>query len=93
MATEAAEQLASLAMTMAQALVDDPKDVCVTHTVGNHVVVLELGVRPGEVGKVIGRQGVYANAMRILLSAAAGRLRKTVQLEVVVSHLHSHSSR
>ena len=82
MPTEA-EQLVHLATIMARALVDHPNDVHITHTAGERAVVLELHVHPDDVGKVIGKEGVHAGAMRRLLSAAAGKLRRSVMLDVV----------
>lgn len=81
MATET-EQLVHLATIMAKALVDHSDAVRVVSTVGEHVVILELFVNGNDIGKVIGKQGIYAEAMRTLLSAAAGKLGKSVVLEV-----------
>lgn len=78
-----AEQLAHLATIIAKALVDRPNDVRVNATAGEHAVVLNLSVHPDDVGKVIGKNGVHAGAMRRLLSAAAGKLKRSVMLEVV----------
>ena len=59
-----------------KALVDQPEQVKVTETEGGNTVVLEVKVAKGDTGKVIGKQGRHADAIRTILSAAAGKLRK-----------------
>ena len=66
-----------------QALVDQPDQVSVTEVEGGHTVVLELKVAKSDVGKVIGKQGRNALALRTILSAASGRTRKRYVLEIV----------
>ncbi len=68
---------------MAGALVDEPDKVRVTEVSGSHSVVLELHVAPDDVGRVIGKGGRVANAMRNLLRVAALRDGKRVNLEIV----------
>ncbi len=55
---------------IAKALVDNPDDVSVAEIVGNQTSVLELKVAKEDLGKVIGKQGRTARAMRTILSAA-----------------------
>jgi uncharacterized protein len=67
---------------MAQALVDSPDSVRVDEVVGAHSIVLELHVAPDDVGRVIGKGGRVANAMRNLLRVAALRDGKRITLEI-----------
>jgi len=67
---------------IAKSLVDDPSQVNVTELQGSNSIVFELSVAPEEMGRVIGKGGRVANAMRTLLHAAAGRLGKRVTLVV-----------
>ncbi len=68
---------------MARALVDNPDQVSVTETVSGPNVLLELRVGPGDMGRVIGRQGRVVNAMRALAQFTAARQAKRAQLEIV----------
>jgi len=68
---------------IAQALVDHPEEVRVTEVEGNQTSVLELKVAKEDLGKVIGKQGRTARAMRTILSAASGKLRKRTVLEIL----------
>jgi predicted RNA-binding protein YlqC (UPF0109 family) len=69
--------------TIAKALVDAPDGVTVREINGDQATVLELKVAPGDLGKVIGKQGRTARAMRTLLRAAGMKLRKRFVLEIV----------
>ena len=69
--------------TIAKALVDNPDDVAVTEVDGEAAIVLELRVAPQDLGKVIGKQGRTARAMRTLLRAAGMKLRKRFVLEIL----------
>lgn len=68
---------------IAQALVDNPDSVSVTEIVGNQTSVLELKVAKEDLGKVIGKQGRTARAMRTLLSAASAKIKKRTVLEII----------
>jgi uncharacterized protein len=68
---------------IAQQLVDRPQDVKVTTIEGSHTTVFELRVAKGDIGKVIGRQGRTATAIRTLIGAVGSKLRKRVVLEIV----------
>jgi predicted RNA-binding protein YlqC (UPF0109 family) len=68
---------------LAQALVDHPEQVSVTEIEGNQTTVLELKVAKEDIGKVIGKQGRTARAMRTILSAASARIKKRTVLEIV----------
>jgi predicted RNA-binding protein YlqC (UPF0109 family) len=67
---------------IAKSLVDDPSQVNVTQLQGSNSIVFELSVAPEEMGRIIGRGGRVANAMRTLLRAVAGRQGKRVTLFV-----------
>lgn len=67
---------------MAAALVDEPNRVRVVESTSPHSVVLELHVAPDDVGRVIGKGGRVANAMRNLLRVAALREGTRVTLEI-----------
>jgi predicted RNA-binding protein YlqC (UPF0109 family) len=68
---------------MAKALVDDSESVSVTEVEGERVTVIELRVAPGDLGKVIGKQGRTARALRTILNANATKLRRRAVLEIV----------
>ena len=68
---------------IAQALVDHPEEVKVTEVEGNQTAVLELKVAKEDLGKVIGKQGRTARAMRTILSAASAKLKKRMVLEII----------
>jgi predicted RNA-binding protein YlqC (UPF0109 family) len=72
-----------LLVEIAKALVDHPDDVNVTEVEGEQTTVLELRVREEDLGKVIGRQGRTARALRTLLSAAGMKVRKRFVLEIL----------
>ncbi len=67
---------------MAKALVDDPSQVYVEEIVGARQIVYKLQVAPEDMGRVIGKEGRVANAMRTLLRVAAVRKGKRVILEI-----------
>ena len=68
---------------IAQALVDFPDKVEVSVVEGKHTTVLELRVAKEDMGKIIGRQGRTAQAIRTILSAASGKTRKRHVLEII----------
>ncbi len=68
---------------VAKSLVDDPSQVTVTETVAGNSVILELHVAPEDMGRVIGRNGRVANALRMLLRVQSAKLGKRVTLEIV----------
>ena len=72
-----------LLVEIAKALVDNPEDVQVTEVEGEQTTVLELRVHNEDLGKVIGRQGRTARAIRTLLSAAGMKIRKRFVLEIL----------
>jgi uncharacterized protein len=68
---------------MARALVDNPDMVKVSEIEGEQTSVLELRVAKEDLGKVIGKQGRTARAMRTILSAASTKIRKRAVLEII----------
>ncbi|MEK6546490.1 MAG: KH domain-containing protein [Nitrospinota bacterium] len=68
---------------IAKSLVDKPEEVSVQEVEGEKTSVIELKVAPEDLGKVIGKQGRTARAMRIILSATATKLRKRAVLEIL----------
>ena len=68
---------------IAEALVDNPEQVSVSEVEGNQTSVLELKVAKEDLGKVIGKQGRTARAMRTILSAASAKVKKRTVLEII----------
>ncbi len=68
---------------IAKALVDDPDQVTVTEVKGEQTTVFELRASQPDLGKVIGKQGRTAGAIRTLLGAAGMKLRKRFLLEIL----------
>ena len=68
---------------IAQALVDHPEQVSVKEVEGDQTSVLQLTVAKEDIGKVIGKQGRTARAMRTILSAASAKIKKRAVLEIV----------
>ena len=68
---------------IAKALVDNPDNVQVSELAGEQTTVLELMVAPEDIGKVIGKQGRTAQAIRVILGAAGMKLKKRFNLEIL----------
>ena len=68
---------------IAKSLVDNPEQVSVAEVPGNHTIVFELTVAKEDLGKVIGKQGKIAMAMRTILSAVSGKMNKRSVLEII----------
>jgi uncharacterized protein len=68
---------------MAKALVEHPDQVQVNEIAGEHASVIELSTAKEDIGKVIGKRGRNAQAMRTILNAASAKLRKRVVLEII----------
>ena len=68
---------------IAHELVDNPEKVTVNEVIGNSTAVLELNVAKEDLGKVIGKHGRTAQAMRTLLNAASGKAKKRMILEII----------
>ncbi len=72
-----------LVEAIAKALVDNPDQVQIRPVEGEQVTVLELRVHPSDLGKVIGKQGRTARAIRTILGAAGMKLKKRYTLEIL----------
>jgi predicted RNA-binding protein YlqC (UPF0109 family) len=68
---------------IAQALVDHPDQVDVIEVEGNQTTVLELKVAKEDLGKIIGKEGRNARAIRTILGAASAKLKKRTVLEII----------
>lgn len=84
MTGEPGGDMRALVEQMARALVDEPEKVSVNLVQGDgESAVLELRVAPGDLGKVIGKQGRTARSMRTILGAAGMKLQKRFTLEIL----------
>ena len=72
-----------LVLVMAKALVDKPDEVEIKEIEGDVTTILELKVAKDDLGKVIGKQGKTAHAMRAILNATATKLKKRAVLEII----------
>ena len=72
-----------LVAEIAKVLVDSPDDVNVREVEGEQVTVLELRVAPGDLGRVIGKQGRTARSIRTLLAAAGVKANRRFTLEIL----------
>ncbi len=72
-----------LIIMISKALVDKPDEVEVIEVEGEQTTVIELKVAKDDLGKVIGKQGRTARAMRTILGAAAAKVRKHAVLEII----------
>ncbi len=68
---------------IAKALVDNPEEVSVSEVEGEVTSVIELRVAKADLGKVIGKEGRTARAMRTLLTAASTKIKKRAVLEII----------
>lgn len=72
-----------LVEVIAKALVEHPEEVVVTETVSGDEVKVELKVAPSDMGKVIGRQGRIAKAIRSVVKAASTKTNQHVSVDIV----------
>ena len=77
------DRLNELVTFIAQSLVDSPEKVEVREVAGEQTAVLELKVAQEDLGKIIGKQGKTAKAIRTILGAAAAKMRKRAVLEIL----------
>jgi predicted RNA-binding protein YlqC (UPF0109 family) len=82
-ANPGAEAMKDLVNRIAQAMVDHPDQVQVTEVEGNQTTVLELKVAKDDLGKIIGKEGRNARAIRTILGAASAKLKKRTVLEII----------
>ncbi len=75
--------LKDLIALIAKALVDHPEEVKVAEVEGEKTSVIELAVAKDDLGKVIGKQGKTARAIRTILTAASTKLKKRAVLEII----------
>ncbi|HHU79081.1 MAG: KH domain-containing protein [Caldicoprobacterales bacterium] len=68
---------------IARALVDDPDQVDVKRVEGDDIITIELRVSPDDMGKVIGKQGRIAKAIRSIVKAASLKEKKKVTVEII----------
>lgn len=75
--------MTELVEIIAKALVDHPEQVTVNQVEGEQSVIIELRVAPEDMGKVIGKQGRIAKAIRTVVKAAAAKEGKRVVVEII----------
>ena len=75
--------MTKLVEAIAKSLVDNPDGVVVSETTGRQGTVIRMKVDPGDMGKVIGKQGRIAKAFRTVVNAAATKENKKVTVEIV----------
>ncbi|MDD4366132.1 MAG: KH domain-containing protein [Eubacteriales bacterium] len=75
--------MVELVEVIARSLVDDPDAVEVSETTDNNTTVVQLKVAPDDMGKVIGKQGRIAKALRTVVKAAATKSGKKVVVEII----------
>lgn len=80
---ESGDSVQDLMIFLAKQLVDEPEAVEVEAIEGDRAVVYELTVAPDDLGKVIGRDGRTARALRAILTAASSKVRKRALLEIL----------
>ena len=80
---EVDNKLKELTLRMAQAVVNNPDQVRLEVTEGASMIVLELSVNPDDMGRIIGKKGQIANAMRTLLRSSAAQKGKRVNFEII----------
>ena len=76
-------KLSDLISNISKCLVDYPDEVNVKEVTGQQTTVLELRVAKSDLGKIIGKQGKTAHAVRTILTAASSKLRKRSVLEII----------
>ena len=75
--------MGELVETIAKYLVDNPEEVRVNEVEGTQSIIIELKVAPEDMGKVIGKQGRLAKAIRTVVKAAAIKENKRVSVEII----------
>jgi uncharacterized protein len=73
----------ALVEAIVRAMVDFPAEVCVHEVEGTHSCVLSLEVAKADVGKVIGKKGIHADALRRIVHAVGGKTKKRYVLEIL----------
>ncbi len=75
--------LKDLIKCIAQTLVDHPEQVEISEVESDHTLILEIRMAEADIGKVIGKQGRIAQAIRTILRAASGKLKKHIIFEII----------
>lgn len=75
--------LKGLIEELVKAIVDKPEEVKISEVEGESTSVIELRVAKEDIGKIIGKEGKTAKAMRTILSAASQKLKKKTHLEII----------
>jgi predicted RNA-binding protein YlqC (UPF0109 family) len=75
-----------LVENIVKALVDSPDKVNIVETAGESIVILEISVGPDDIGKVIGKEGRIANAIRTIAKAAAAKTEKKITIEIMTNN-------
>ena len=83
MTTENEESLQSLLEYLVRSLVDIPEEVVITEVPGDEATTYEVRVATSDLGKVIGKQGRIANALRTVAKAAAMKNKRKVYIEII----------
>jgi predicted RNA-binding protein YlqC (UPF0109 family) len=73
----------NLVTDIVKALVDNPEEVVVSEIEGQRITVIELRVAKEDIGKVIGKQGRTASAIRTIINVAAAKMNKRFSLEIL----------
>ena len=68
---------------LVRALVDNPDEAVIVETAGASVIIIEITVAKDDIGKIIGKEGRIANAIRTVVKAAAAKLNKKVTVEIM----------
>lgn len=68
---------------LTKSLVDSPETVDITETAGDSITIFEIKVAQDDVGKIIGKEGRIANAIRSIVKAAAAKQGKRVSIEII----------
>jgi predicted RNA-binding protein YlqC (UPF0109 family) len=76
------DELHELVTMIVRALVDDPEHVAVNKVAGERSIIFEVRVVPDDLGKVIGKGGRIANALRTLVRAAGTKDRKSIWIDI-----------
>ncbi len=83
MAFEGEESIHNLIEYLVRNLVDEPDEVLITEVPGDEATTYEIRVAPSDLGKVIGKQGRIANALRTVAKAAAMKNKRKVYVEII----------
>jgi predicted RNA-binding protein YlqC (UPF0109 family) len=81
--TKAQSELSHMIEVIAKTLVDLPDEVSVAEVIGENTTVIELRVAKTDIGKIIGKEGKTAKAIRTLLLGAATKIKRRTVLEIV----------